>query len=84
MISYSRFYRSPETFDIVPKTMNLATGKKNLVQISKVITQIMNGSEFGDDKPSYVPINDFVRQAIQQITTWLIEGESFSHPSFQF
>jgi Ras GTPase-activating-like protein IQGAP2/3 len=62
--------------------MNLSAGKKNLAQISKVLTQIMNGSEFGDDKPSYVPINDFVRKAIQQITAWLIEGKSVSHPCF--
>lgn len=55
--------------------MNLSAGKKNLAQISKVLTQIMNGSEFGDDKPSYVPINDFVRKAIQQITAWLIDGK---------
>ena len=81
---YSRFHRSPEAFDIVPKTMNLSAGKKNLSQISKVLTQIMNVSEFGDDKPSYVPINDFVRKAIQQITAWLIEGKSVSRPCFQF
>ena len=81
---YSRFHRSPEAFDIVPKTMNLSAGKKNLAQISKVLTQIINGSEFGDDKPSYVPINDFVRQAIQQITAWLIEGRSGSHLCLQF
>jgi len=73
---YSRLHRSPEAFDIVPKTMNLSAGKKNLAQISKVLTQIMNGSEFGDDKSTYVPINDFVRKAIQQITAWLIEGKS--------
>jgi len=82
--TYSRLHRSPEAFDIVPKTINLTAGKKNLAQISKVLTQIISGSEFGDDKPSYVPINDFVRKAIQQITAWLIEGKSVSHPCFQF
>ena len=64
--------------------MNLSAGKKNLAQISKVLSQIMNVSEFGDNKPSYVPINDFVKKAIQQITAWLIEGKSVSHPCFQF
>ena len=64
--------------------MNLSAGKKNLAQISKVLTQIMNGSEFGDDKPSYIPINDFVKKAIQQMTAWLIEGKSVSHIFFQF
>lgn len=75
---------SPEAFDIVPKTMNLSAGKKNLAQISKVLTQIMNGSEFGDEKPSYVPINDFVRKAIQQITAWLIEVASVPDAETQF
>jgi len=65
---------SPESFDIVPKTMTITTGKKNLAQISKVLAQITSGLEFDDDKPSYVPINDFVRKAIQQMTAWYYEG----------
>ncbi|PPQ77741.1 hypothetical protein CVT25_011176 [Psilocybe cyanescens] len=64
---------APEMFDIIPKTVNITTAKKNLVQISKVLAQITSGVEFGDDKPSYVPINDFVRKAILQLSTWFSE-----------
>jgi hypothetical protein len=71
-------YRLPESFDIVPKNMSIATGKKNLSQISKVLAQITSGLEFGDDEPSYVPINDFMRNAIQQMTAWFFEGVFYS------
>lgn len=68
-----QFPRTPETFDIVTNTVNVAS-RKNLAQISRILTQITSGVEFGDDKPSYVPINDYVRKAIAQMTTWLLEG----------
>lgn len=61
-------------FDIVPKTVNITTGKKNLAQISKVLCQITSGTEFGDAKPSYVPMNEFVRKAITPFSEWLIQG----------
>jgi len=70
------FNRAPETFDIVPKTPNVA--KKNLAQISKVLSQIVTGHEFDDTQPSYVPINDFVRKAIQQLSAWFIQGRSLN------
>jgi Ras GTPase-activating-like protein IQGAP2/3 len=49
-----------------------------LDQISKVLTQITSGSEFDDDSPKYVPINEFVRRAITEMTAWLLEGEANS------
>ncbi|PPQ69874.1 hypothetical protein CVT24_003209 [Panaeolus cyanescens] len=63
----------PETFDFVPKTTSLTTGKKNLSQISKVLTQITSGFEFDEDKPSLVPLNAFVQVAIQQMSAWFLE-----------
>lgn len=54
--------------------MSIVTGKKNLSQILRVLTQITSGTEFDDDQPSYVPINDFVRKAIQQMFAWFLEG----------
>ena len=69
----SRCYSTPETFDIVTNTVDVAS-RKNLAQISRILTQITSGSEFGDDKPSYVPINDYVRKAIKQMSSWLLEG----------
>ncbi|KXN90244.1 Ras GTPase-activating-like protein rng2 [Leucoagaricus sp. SymC.cos] len=63
---------TPEVFEIVPKTVKV-TARKNLAQISKVLTQIVTGKEFGDDQPIYIPINDFVREASGRMTTWLFE-----------
>ena len=64
---------TPETFDIVSSTVDVSS-RKNLAQISKVLSQVTSGSEFGDDTPSYIPINEYVRGAILQITSWLFEG----------
>jgi Ras GTPase-activating-like protein IQGAP2/3 len=63
---------TPETFDIVSSTVDVSS-RKNLAQISKVLSQVTSGSEFGDDTPSYIPINEYVKGAILQITSWLFE-----------
>lgn len=54
-------------------TVDVAS-RKNLAQISRILAQITSGCEFGDDNPIYVPINDYVRKAIHQMTGWLLEG----------
>ncbi|KAK7061814.1 ras GTPase-activating-like protein rng2 [Favolaschia claudopus] len=74
---------TPETFDIVPNTID-RHARKNLDQISKVLTQITTGSEFDDDSPKYVPINDFVRTAISQMTAWLLEVANVPDAETQF
>lgn len=56
----------------------MVIGKKNLSQVLRVLTQITSGTEFDDKQPSYVPINDFVRKAIQQMFAWFLEGVSSS------
>lgn len=66
-------YSTPETFDIVQTTVDIAS-RKNLAQISKMLTQITSGTEFGDESPAYIPVNDYVRKSIAQITAWLMEG----------
>ncbi|CAL1700973.1 unnamed protein product [Somion occarium] len=63
---------TPETFDIVSHTIDIAA-RKNLAQISRVLTQVTTGEEFGDEHPCYVPINDFVRKAIKQLVAWLTQ-----------
>lgn len=63
---------TPETFDIVSSTVDVSS-RKNLAQVSKVLAQITSCSEFGDDMPSYIPINDYVTKAISQFTAWLLE-----------
>ncbi|TFY63402.1 hypothetical protein EVJ58_g3276 [Rhodofomes roseus] len=62
---------TPETFDIVSSTVDIES-RKNLAQISRMLTQITSGAEFSDTTPSYIPVNDYVRKAITQITTWLL------------
>ncbi|KAF7288236.1 RAS GTPase-activating protein [Mycena chlorophos] len=75
---------APETYDMVPKTIDL-NARQNLEQVSKVLTQIVSGSEFDEDSPQYIPINDFVRTSIVQMTAALIEvadvpdAETFFH-----
>ncbi|KAF9568918.1 hypothetical protein CPC08DRAFT_790400 [Agrocybe pediades] len=75
---------APEMFDIVPKTVNITTAKKNLAQISRVLAQIVSGVEFGDTQPSYVPINDFVRKSIQGLSQWFIEVADVPDAEQQF
>ncbi|KAI0952208.1 hypothetical protein AcV7_008086 [Taiwanofungus camphoratus] len=62
---------TPETFEIVSSTIDI-TSRRNLAQISKMLTQIMNGREFDDSTPSYIPVNDYIRKTIKQITSWLL------------
>ncbi|KIP08317.1 hypothetical protein PHLGIDRAFT_69492 [Phlebiopsis gigantea 11061_1 CR5-6] len=68
---------TPETFDIVSETVNVET-RKNLAQVSRVLTQISSGYEYGDENPCYVPVNEYVRTAIQQMTSWLFEVSNVS------
>lgn len=63
---------APETFDIVTTTIDVAT-RKNLAQISQVLTQIASGSEFSEDSPKYLPINEMVRKSIFQMTAWMLQ-----------
>jgi hypothetical protein len=70
--------RTPETFDIVTNTVDIGS-RKNLAQISKVLTQTTNGIEFGAESPSYIPINEFVGEAIERFTAWILEGTLCLH-----
>lgn len=66
---------TPETFDIVSTTIDIAS-RKNLAQISKMLSQITSGSEFSEDSPAYLPVNEYIRKTIGSISAWLIEGLS--------
>ncbi|KAI0315982.1 hypothetical protein OF83DRAFT_1129415 [Amylostereum chailletii] len=74
---------TPETFDIVSSTLDIST-RKNLAQISKVLAQVTSGKEFDDTNPSYIPINDYVRIAITQFTSWLLEVANVSDAEGQY
>ncbi|TFK55685.1 ras GTPase-activating protein [Heliocybe sulcata] len=63
---------TPETFDIVANTVDISA-RKNLAQISKVVTQISSGVSFGEDNPAYLPVNEFVLTYAQKMTCWLLE-----------
>lgn len=50
------------------------TARKNLAQVSKVLTQIITARHFRDDQPTFMPINDFVGEASGRMCAWLLEG----------
>lgn len=66
-------YRTPETFDLVPTTLGIAA-RKNLAEISKMLTQIASGVSFGDENPRLTPLNSYVDEAIKLLGNWFIEG----------
>ncbi|OJT08011.1 Ras GTPase-activating-like protein rng2 [Trametes pubescens] len=74
---------TPETFDIVSTTVDIAS-RKNLAQISKMLAQITSGAEFGDESPAYIPVNDYVRKSIAQITAWLLQVADVSDAETEF
>ncbi|THH07688.1 hypothetical protein EW145_g3209 [Phellinidium pouzarii] len=63
---------APETFDIVPNTIDISA-RKNLAQISKMLTQIASGREFGEANPCLHPLDKYVAEAIRQLKTWVFE-----------
>ncbi|KAF8469444.1 hypothetical protein JB92DRAFT_3057212 [Gautieria morchelliformis] len=86
-VIYYRFINpaivTPETFDIVSSTLG-AVARKNLAEISKMLTQISSGQLFGDDNPCLTPINSFVESAITQFSRWFLEIANVSDPETQF
>ena len=57
---------------MVTKTVDVAS-RKNLAQVSKVLTQIANGELFEDDS-AYAPLNDYIQEAIGEMNAWLLTG----------
>ncbi|KAI0774141.1 hypothetical protein C8Q74DRAFT_1200411 [Fomes fomentarius] len=74
---------TPETFDIVSTTIDIAS-RKNLAQISKMLSQITSGSEFSEDSPAYLPVNEYVRKTIAAISAWLVEVANVSDAETEF
>ncbi|KZV69162.1 hypothetical protein PENSPDRAFT_753609 [Peniophora sp. CONT] len=66
---------TPETYNIVTQTLDIGT-RKNLAQISRVMTQISSGLPFDEQSPAYIPMNDFVTKAITRMGAWLTEVAS--------
>ncbi|EJD01008.1 uncharacterized protein FOMMEDRAFT_21471 [Fomitiporia mediterranea MF3/22] len=74
---------APETFDIVPNTIDIAS-RKNLAQISKMINQIASGKEFGEADPCLHPLDKYVAEAIRQFRTWVFEVADVQDAETQF
>lgn len=63
---------TPETYDIVPTTITPAA-RRNLADVSRVLTQISSGYEF--EIPSLASMNAFINTNIPTMATWFFEGE---------
>ncbi|THH02790.1 hypothetical protein EW026_g172 [Hermanssonia centrifuga] len=74
---------TPETFDVVSQTLDTPT-RKNLNQISRMLEQITLGCEFGDENPCFVPVNDYVRKAAKQWSSWLLEVANVQDAESQY
>ncbi|KAI0030222.1 hypothetical protein K488DRAFT_54701 [Vararia minispora EC-137] len=75
---------TPETFNIVTNTLDIGT-RRNLAQVSKVITQIMSGVEFDKVQgQNYIAINEYVLKAIKQTSPWVLEVANVSDLETQY
>lgn len=70
----TRIHRAPETFDIVPNTIS-AQARRNLDEVSRVLTQISSGKMYGPENPPMKAIDDFMAVAIKQMGDWFLEGK---------
>ncbi|TFK28757.1 IQ domain-containing protein-containing RasGAP [Coprinopsis marcescibilis] len=74
---------SPETLDIVSKSVDVLA-RKNLDKISTVLTQIASGTPFEDARPTYAPLNDYVKKAILQMNAWFFEVANIPDAESQY
>lgn len=61
---------APEGFDVI-ETLVGPVQRKNLAEVSKMLTQIAVGRLFSDDNPYLQPLNEYVGQASARFTAWL-------------
>ncbi len=61
---------APEGFDVV-ETLVGPVQRKNLAEVSKMLTQIAVGKLFNDENPYLQPLNDYVSNASERFTKWL-------------
>uniref|UniRef100_V5GQG5 GTPase activating protein n=2 Tax=Kalmanozyma brasiliensis (strain GHG001) TaxID=1365824 RepID=V5GQG5_KALBG len=61
---------APEGFDVV-ETLVGPMQRKNLAEVSKMLTQIAVGRLFNDDNPYLQPLNDYVSSASERFAKWL-------------
>lgn len=61
---------APEGFDVV-ETLVGPVQRKNLAEVSKMLTQIAVGKLFSDDNPYLQPLNEYVSHASERFFKWL-------------
>ncbi|CAD6886832.1 unnamed protein product [Tilletia controversa] len=74
---------APEGFDVV-ETLVGPVQRKNLAEISKMLTQIAVGKLFSEDNPYLQPLNEYVSQASQRFTKWLFAVVDVQDAEMQF
>lgn len=74
---------APEGFDVIEKLVG-PLQRKNLAEISKMLTQIAAGRMFNDDNPYLQPLNDYVRQASDRFQKWLLNVIEVPDAELQF
>jgi Ras GTPase-activating-like protein IQGAP2/3 len=74
---------APETFDIVSTTVS-TTSRKNLAQISTMLTQIARGTLFGAEDPALQATNEFIARSISKFSRWFFEVTDVPDAEAQF
>lgn len=74
---------APEGFDVIEKLVG-PLQRKNLAEVSKMLTQIAAGRMFNDDNPYLQPLNDYVRQASDRFQKWLLNVIEVPDAELQF
>lgn len=74
---------APEGFDVIEKLVG-PVQRKNLAEVSKMLTQIAAGKLFSEDNPYLQPLNEYVQQASERFNHWLLSVVEIQDAEVQF
>lgn len=74
---------APESFDVIDRVIG-PIQRKNLAEVSKMLTQISNGRLFSDENPYLQPLNEYVQAASARFTQWLYNVIDVPDAEMQF
>lgn len=74
---------APEGFDVIEKLVG-PMQRKNLAEVAKMLSQIAAGKLFSEDNPYLQPLNDYVTQASDRFTKWLLAVVEVQDAELQF
>ncbi|EPQ27617.1 uncharacterized protein PFL1_04755 [Pseudozyma flocculosa PF-1] len=74
---------APEGFDVI-ETLVGPVQRKNLAEVSKMLTQIAAGKLFSEDNPYLQPLNEYVSQATERFSKWLFAVIDCNDAELQF